>query len=130
MGVRRYVNTDFWGDPWILELEPKEKLVFLYLLTNDKSNMLGAFELSLKVAEFELGIPEDELELIFQKFTNEGKIIYEDRFLVIINWVRHQSFNKNMLKNAVQTYDKLKPEQQNKIPECIKSKFESLIDNI
>lgn len=125
MGLKRYVNTNFWGDPWILELNSNEKLVFLYLLTNDKANMLGAYEFSLKVAEFQLGIPKNQIETILTKFEQEGKIVFRDGFLVLINWIKHQSFNTNMLKNAYSTYDKLKDEFKAMIPKDVIIQFQN-----
>ena len=126
MGLHRYVNTDFWSDPWILDLNSDEKLVFLYLLTNDKANMLGAYELSLKVAEFELGIPKDQLVTILAKFEEKGKIIFNDGLLIIINWAKNQKYNKNMLKNAYQSFEKLRDEQKAMIPKSVISQFQKL----
>jgi hypothetical protein len=35
----RSVATNFWSDPYIEELHSDFKLVYLYLITNDKTNM-------------------------------------------------------------------------------------------
>jgi hypothetical protein len=39
MAKQRYVRTSFWTDKYIEELSPNEKLIFLYLLTNECTNL-------------------------------------------------------------------------------------------
>ena len=119
MGVKRSINTKFWGDPWILSLEPMEKYLMLYLLTNGNTNMLGVYEISIKTAEFELGIASDKIERTLQRFEQDGKVIFEGGFLILINWVKHQSYNDNMLKNAESILQRLKLEIREKIPKSV-----------
>ena len=53
MSKLRSVNTAFWSDPWVEDLTPSEKLLYIYFITNEKTNMLGIYELSIKKISFE-----------------------------------------------------------------------------
>jgi hypothetical protein len=51
----RSVNTRFWEDPFVEELTPSEKLLFLYLLTNPLANLLGIYEITIKRISYDTG---------------------------------------------------------------------------
>ena len=53
MSKLRSLNTAFWSDTWVEDLEPLKKLLFIYLVTNDKTNMLGIYEASIKKISFD-----------------------------------------------------------------------------
>jgi len=36
MAKKRYITDIIWSDTWFEELEPNEKLLFIYLLTNQQ----------------------------------------------------------------------------------------------
>jgi hypothetical protein len=50
---QRIVNDEFWTDPYIEDLDPSEKLIFLYLITNPLCNIAGAYEIRLKRIAYE-----------------------------------------------------------------------------
>lgn len=124
MARLRSINTSMWNDPWIMELNPIEKLLWIYLLTNDSTNMLGAYQLTVKRASFDTGIEMQEITSILSKFEKDKRIVYQSHFLVIINWAKNQSYNKNMLKSAFDCYQQLKPELQSLIPQETKEQLE------
>jgi len=49
MSTQRYISTSFWDDPWITSLDPSEKLLYLYLMTNTSTNISGVYKLSVIV---------------------------------------------------------------------------------
>lgn len=85
---QRYVNTRFWNDGFISELDPIEKLLFIYFLTNEHTNIAGIYEIPLKIVGVETGIDKSMLEKILPRL-NE-KINYVDGFVVIKNALKHQ----------------------------------------
>ncbi|WP_035609292.1 hypothetical protein [Haloferula sp. BvORR071] len=93
MAKYRVVNTRFWDDAYVAELNPNEKLIFLYLLTNALTTIGGVYELSLKRAAFDVGLPIRDIRSTFERFEAERKIVRKQDWIGIVNFVKHQSLN-------------------------------------
>ena len=76
MAKNRMINTRFWNDDYASNLDPTEKLVFLYLLTNDRSTLAGIYELPKKIMAVETGIETEMVAKILSRFEDDGKINY------------------------------------------------------
>lgn len=98
MAKNRMVDTKFWSDKYIANLDPSEKLVFIYLLTNHLTNICGIYEINLKQIGFDTGIDKDMVQKILNRFEKDGKILYRDGWLAIKNWIKHQSDKGNVIK--------------------------------
>lgn len=100
MAKNRYVNTKFWTDTYVLDnLNPLDKLFFIYLLTNPYTDISGVYELSLKLAAVETGIERDNLQkVMIPKLEADGKIMYRNGWVAIKNFQKHQSLNPKVLK--------------------------------
>lgn len=85
---KRFTNTKFWNDKYISELDTVEKLLFIYLLTNEHTNISGIYEVPLKVIAIETGIDVSMLEKMLSRI--EDKIRYIDGYVVIKNFIKHQ----------------------------------------
>lgn len=96
MAKGRIINTHFWDDSYIIELDPIEKLLFLYLLTNPCTDIAGAYEISLRRMALDTGIERDMVEKILKRFAKAGKIIYKDGWILVVNWVKNQSSNPSV----------------------------------
>lgn len=107
MSKLRSVNTYFWSDPFIEDLNPSEKLLFLYLITNEKTNMLGIYEASVKKMGFETGINKTDIQKILKGFEKGGKIKYINNYVILVNYMKHQNYNTNMKKSAIDIYNNL-----------------------
>jgi hypothetical protein len=91
MAKQRIVNTHFWDDGYIVTLDPIEKLLFLYFLTNSLTNIAGAYEINLRRIAFDTGIDRDMIFKILERFEAVKKIYYRDGWVVIPNFIKHQS---------------------------------------
>lgn len=91
MAKQRYINTRFWDDGYVASLDPIEKLLFIYLLTNPLTEISGAYEIPLKRVALDTGIDRDMVQKILNRFTDEDKIIYRDGWIFITNFIKHQS---------------------------------------
>jgi NADH/NAD ratio-sensing transcriptional regulator Rex len=107
MSKLRSVSTAFWSDPFIEDLTPSEKLLYLYFITNEKTNMLGIYELSIKKISFETGLTKDIVSKALESFERIGKIKYKENYLILLNFLKHQHFNTNMIKSAIDCYENL-----------------------
>ena len=93
MAKERYVNTKFWDDSYVINLDPIEKLLFLYFLTNPLTNISGVYEISLKRIAFDTGIDKEMVAKILARFEDADKIKYLDGWVAIKNFTKHQKNN-------------------------------------
>ena len=112
MSKLRSLNTAFWSDTWIEELKPSEKLLYLYLITNERTNMLGIYELSMGRICFETGLDSRTVSNALEAFQRVGKVDYRENYVILKNYLKHQKYNPNMQKAAIDVY--------NELPESIK----------
>lgn len=115
MAKQRYINTKFWSDNFISELNPLDRYLFLYFLTNEHTNISGIYELPLKTISFETGIELDMLKKMLKRLT--GKIMYIDGWVCIKNFQKHQSTSSEKVKKGIEV-------EMSKIPFEIKEKIE------
>lgn len=102
MDVRRSINTRFWVDEWVEELDKDEKLLYLYLLTNQQTNIAGVYEISIKRISFETGIKSEHVGKIIEKFLKNGKVAYVDGWMIIKNWKKNQCLDGTQIDRAIQ----------------------------
>jgi len=110
----RSINTHFWIDSWVEDLDPIEKLLFLYLITNPYNNLSGVYELKTKRMAYETGIDKDTVEKILERFAENGKAYYFDGYVYLPNFQKHQRMNESMKRSADKYFDSL-PKKVKKI---------------
>lgn len=93
MAKRRIINTKFWSDTYVSALDPSEKLLFLYLLTNPYTNISGAYEISLRQVALDTGFDKDMIERILNRFEKDEKVLYRHGYIVVKNFIKHQEVN-------------------------------------
>lgn len=133
MSKLRSVSTSFWSDPFVEELTPYEKLLFLYLITNDKTNMLGIYEVSIKKISFDTGLNYSVIEKALKEFERLSKVKYIKNHIILVNFMKHQNYNTNMKKSAIDIYNELPNELKNNDLSISKDNplkgFESLLNH-
>lgn len=107
MAQKRAVNSSFWKDGYIIDLDPSEKLLFIYLLTNPQANIAGVYEISIREIAFDTGYDKDMVVKILNRFERDEKIIYKKGWLAMRNWLKHQKLNPNMEIGAQKILDGL-----------------------
>lgn len=91
----RYIATSFWDDEWVQKLDPSEKLLYLYFLTNPLTNIAGIYKITIRRMCFDTGFNTDTIEHILDKFEKAGKAYFFNGWLVLPNWPKHQKIGKN-----------------------------------
>lgn len=76
----RIIHTKVWEDQWFSDLDSNSKLLWLYLLSNNKINISGIYEISDRKILFDTSISENLLEKI-KKDLSPKAIFYK-------GWVR------------------------------------------
>lgn len=56
-----------WNDPDFQEVQPSDKLLFIYFFTNNETNESGIYPLTPKTTSRETGLPQEEVEQRFAK---------------------------------------------------------------
>lgn len=108
------VNTRFWDDNYISNLDPIEKLLFLYFLTNTSTNICGVYEIPLKKVANETGLDKEMIIKIIQRFTNDRKIFFQDGWVVVKNFIKHQNQKSPKVQKGIEV-------ELESVPENIKS---------
>lgn len=117
MAKQRYVNTKIWSDSWIRKLKPLGRYLFLYLLTNEHTNISGIYELPLETMSFETGLVERELKKIILKL--KPKVYYLDGWVYLVNFQKHQSTTSEKVQTGIKV-------EMKKIPQKILYKIKEI----
>lgn len=98
----RIINTKFWDDNYTSDLDPIEKLMFLYLLTNTSTNISGVYEIPLKKIATETGIDKEMVQKILDRFDRDGKVFYIDGWVWIKNFIKNQNERSPKVKKGIE----------------------------
>ena len=98
MAKERMINTKFWDDNYIVTLDPIEKLLYLYFLTNSLTNICGIYEIQLRRVAYDTGIDKDMVQKVLDRFSKDNKIHFIDGWLAIKNFTKHQKDNPKVKK--------------------------------
>lgn len=100
MAKVRMVNTRFWSDGFVREhLNPLDRYLFLYFLTNEKTNICGVYELPLSTIASETGLDREMLVKMLKRL--KGKIDYIDGWVVIRNFMKYQNADSPKIKAGI-----------------------------
>ena len=80
--------------------------------------MLGVYELSIKKISFETGLSKEIIEKCLKTFERVGKVKYLKNHIILLNFAKHQNYNTNMKKSAIEIY--------NNLPEYLKENSEHI----
>jgi hypothetical protein len=109
MAQSRYINTRFWKDNYVVELNPSDKLLFLYLITNQNTNIAGIYEISPREMAMDTGFNQDAIMQMLERFRADGKVYYVEGHIIVRNFMNHQSDNQKIQQGMANIIDKLPP---------------------
>jgi hypothetical protein len=95
MATQRYISTSFWDDSWIQTLDPSEKLLYLYLMTNPLTNIAGVYKITIRRICFDTGFNDTTIKHILEKFNKAGKAYLVDEYIILPSWPRHQKWESS-----------------------------------
>jgi ribosomal protein S27AE len=94
MATQRYISS-FWTDKWIRSLDPSERYLYMYLLTNPETNIAGVYDITLDRIAFDTGYDERTLRPMFERFAKAGKVyFYDEEWIILPTWPKHQQYEK------------------------------------
>lgn len=93
MAIFRNVNMSFWTDTKVVDnYTPEDKYFMLYALTNNYTNIIGCYEISIKQMSNDLGYTRDVVDNLLKRFKEIHKTIdydYETKELLVVNWSKY-----------------------------------------
>lgn len=95
MATQRYISTSFWDDAWVQELDPSEKLFYLYLLTNPLTNIAGVYKISDRRVSFDTGHSREVVTELWRRFSRENKAVRHGEWVIIPAWPKHQRLSND-----------------------------------
>ena len=72
--------------------------------------MLGIYEASTKKIAFETGVNKSEVEKALKQFETDGRVQYKNNHVILTKFLKHQNFNTNMKKSAIDVFNNLPKE--------------------
>lgn len=110
LGKKRYINTRFWEDVYISNLDPIEKLLFLYFITNPHTNIGGIYEIPLKTIAVDTGIDKEMVEKVIRRFSADNKVFYIKGWVCVVNFSKHQGDSPSIKQGIEKAFKDAPPE--------------------
>lgn len=121
----RNVHTTFWKDTKVVDdYTPEDKYFMLYALTNDYTNIIGCYEISIKQMSIDLGYSKDVIENLLKRFEQHHKTILYDcetKELLITHWYKYNWNKSPKLDNAL--YNAIEKVKSNKFHDILASVY-------
>lgn len=92
-GTYRAVRDTFWTDIMILDLEPDEKLFYIWLFTNPHLDTCGCYQVSIRTIEYETALSRDRIMDLIRLFVGNGRIKYDEtnKEILLLKWRQNNS---------------------------------------
>ena len=92
VGLYRKIDTDFWDDEKVVEDFTKEDiLVFIHLLSSDKSNLCGCYKITIKTISRKTKCTMEEVKKSLDHLSELAIIRYDTKTqeVLLLNYYRH-----------------------------------------
>lgn len=98
----RILHTKVWKDKFFVELTPTEKLFFIYLLTNERVNIIHCYELTEREIQFDTGIDTPTIKGMKKKLQEKDKIFFHKDWIYLRNASKYESYSGSKNERAKQ----------------------------
>ncbi len=124
----RIIKTKFWEDEKVLTLKPETRGFFQYLLTNQKINTIGVYELAEVFMSFHTGYPGPQIQEMKGELAAAGRAGFCGAWVIIPNAIKHGNYVAvpSNYRTAKEEIDSI-PEE---VKEFIKLSFPDLFTNL
>jgi hypothetical protein len=108
MAGYRQIHTKIWKDEYFIELSPEEKLIFIYLFSNELTSISGIYKIPSRVISNETGLDHQFVLDTLEKFENDEKIFREDGIIWVIKMQEyHANASPTTMKKVTDDVSKL-----------------------
>lgn len=103
------IQSKFWSDGWVRQLNALDRYLFLYLLTNQHNDLSGVYELPIDLMAHESGIDQKDLQMSMLRRL-EPKVYYREGWVIVVNQPKHQrSGSPTLDKGIANSFAKVPP---------------------
>ena len=95
-------------------LNPLDRYLFLYFLTNDKTSICGVYELPMSIISSETGLEREMILKMLKRLKN--KVDYIEGWIAIKNFQKYQNTNSPKIKAGIEA-------EMKKIPQNVLTKI-------
>lgn len=128
MAKQRYIQDSFWTDPYVEKLDPSEKLLFLYYLTNPLCNIAGMYEIRNNRVAYETGFDKEMVDKIKMRFVADKKMIVIDDWVILVNFVKNQTKNPSVILGIQRVLDDLPLKVRQAVTGCDSLSYFTLLN--
>ena len=84
MAKSRVISDRIWRDEWLVELEPDAKLLFVYLFSNENTNLAGIYRFNPNLIVSETGLPYKRVLELLRDFERDRKVFSRGDLLWVL----------------------------------------------
>jgi hypothetical protein len=88
----RVIHTKYWTDSYIVSLNPNEKLLYIYYLTNENIGISGVYQVSTPFIQLSTGLTAEEIKQLNLKFEKDDKILFYEDWVCVVNSKKYQTY--------------------------------------
>jgi hypothetical protein len=90
--ITRIIYTEIWQDDFFVGLNPDEKLLFIYYLTNESVNIIHLYKCGINRVKADTGIDTPIIQEAQRKFEKNGKIYFKNGYIFLRNASRFEKY--------------------------------------
>lgn len=117
----RIFYTKFWKDPYVHRLTPSETMVYVYLLTNDKVNIINCYEVAIDEIVYDIKLSQAVIRDTLGKLQRDGKIAVLKDWVFLTNANKYQRYSGRLNEVA-------KSKVLEEMPKSVLGWYNKLID--
>lgn len=120
----RQIHPEIWGDPWFVELTSDEKLLFIYMFSNERTSLSGLYEISKRQISFDTKLSNSMVSATLEKFHNDKKIISDNNIYFVVNqFKRHFSRSPKVITRVRKDIDSIRECVPKEACKCLYAKL-------
>jgi hypothetical protein len=98
----------FWEDEVVTSLSFETRYLFIYLFTNYRIGLTGAYQVTDRIIEFETGLSKEQIKLSKAELELKDRVKFYKNWVFVINSRRLSGYHGAKLQPAVENeYDKI-----------------------
>lgn len=96
----RILHTEIWQDDFFSALNPHEKLLFVYFLTNERVNIIHLYQCSTPRIHADTGIDTPIINEAKAKFEAAHKIFFFENYIYLKNASKYENYTGELNERA------------------------------